>query len=118
YLHFFSADELNEYTSAAQKVWRDGIRSLMAHGYEEGVKVASGMYHAGYEFDFKTVSEAAWWDSHELSKLSIEPSKMPYARTDYRGGEADWRIETSQAGHCEKVARRSNVAPCTSPSGP
>src|SRR5438876_410772 len=118
YLHFFSADEFNEYTSAAQKVWRDGIRSLMAHVYEKGVKVASRMYHAGYKFDFKTVFEDAWWDSHELSKLSIEPSKMRYVRTDYRGGEADWRIETSQAGHCEKVARRSNVAPCTSPSGP
>src|SRR5205823_2902104 len=77
-LHFFSADEFNEYTSAAQKVWRDGIRSLMAHVYEKGVKVASRMYHAGYKFDFKTVFEDAWWDSHELSKLSIEPSKMRY----------------------------------------
>ena len=60
YLHFFSADEFNEYTSAAQKVWRDGIRSLMAHVYEKGVKVASRMYHAGYKFDFKTVFEDAW----------------------------------------------------------
>jgi len=98
YLRFLRPVDFDEYTPGAQKVYRDGARSLEADIYQKGVKIASRLYIG---------QDGGWWSSKELSRLSIEPSTMRYIMIDHRTpGKADWSIEITQAGQCEKISTK------------